>query len=129
MSFEKLLCAIIAVYALLNFVVQPRLTKAWNSSRTLSKVAKAGLLGAVQFARDTAFVATLMFLAFSLLTWCLSFGFGHNASLLEWVVSSASRLHELLEAVKKFWGNWLFLFALALITYVQWRTQQICRAH
>ena len=34
MSFETLLCVFLALYGLLNFVVQPRLTQAWNANRT-----------------------------------------------------------------------------------------------
>lgn len=124
MSFEKLVFAILALYLLLNFMILPRLKKAWNASRTVSKVAKAGLLGAVEFTRDTAFVASLMYLSFALITAVLGLGFGRNAGLLEWLVELAARFHELLESFEDVWKNWLFVFTLALVVYLYWRTQR-----
>lgn len=124
MPFAGLLCGIIALYGLLNFVLLPRLKEAWNASRTVSKIAKAGLLGAVQFLRDAAFVGGLMFLFFALLTVSLNFGFGQNATVLESVVQWASHAHEYLEQIQNAVEHWFFLFPLAILVYVQWRAKR-----
>src|SRR6266851_3168305 len=120
MSFMKLLAATLAVYALLNFVVVPRLTKAWKANRSIAKVSKAGLVGAAEFARDTAFVASLMYLAFALATVVLGLSFGRNAGWLEAVVHLASRLHDLLGSIRKVWEAWFFVLALGLLVYLSW---------
>jgi hypothetical protein len=124
MSFELLLCCAVALYGLLNFLVLPRLTGAWNANRSVSKVAKAGVLATVQFVRDTALVATILYSCFALLTMFLRFGFFGNARLLKWAVMSASELHESLEKVSDFWSHWFFLFPLGLLAYMQWLKQR-----
>jgi hypothetical protein len=124
MSFELLLCCVIAVYGLFNFVALPRLTKTWNASRSMSKVAKAGVLAAVQFVRDVTLVATILYSCFALLTLFLRFGFFGNAELLKWAVTSADGVHESLEKVSDFWDHWFFLFPLAILAFTAWLKQR-----
>ena len=65
-----------------------------------------------------------MYLAFGLLTVVLGFGFRSNSNFLEWLVASASKLHEGLEWFQDGWSHWFFLFPLSLIIYLEWRTQR-----
>ncbi len=124
MSFELLLCGVVALYGLLNFVMLPRLKTAWNASHSVSKITKSGVLAAVEFARDLCFVAAILYFCFALLTVFLHFGFFGNVGLLKWAVFSASGLHESFEKVSNFWDHWFFLFPLALLAYLQWLRQR-----
>ena len=124
MNFETLLGAAIALYVLLNFLLLPRITKAWKASRRLSKIGKAGLLSALQFGRDTALVASAMYLAFALLTVVLGFGFGGNAGILGFIVGWAGHAHSGLKSAKGLVDSYFFLVPAALILYVCWRRQR-----
>jgi hypothetical protein len=124
MSFEILLCCAIAIWALLNFVVLPRFTAAWNASHLVSKVAKAGALAAVQFVRDVCLVASILYICFALLTFVLRFGYFGNVELLKWAVDSASGLHESFERVSDFTEHWFFLVPVAMLIYLQWERQK-----
>jgi hypothetical protein len=124
MTFEALLAAAVATYVLLNFVVLPRITEAWKASRTLSKIAKAGLLGGLQLARDTALIASAVYVLFALLTLVLHFSFGGNAGVLAFVVASAERAHDAVKAVSGVARSYFFLVPAALIVYLAWRRQR-----
>ena len=124
MSFEKLVGAAIALYVLLNFLLLPRITKAWKANRRFNKIGKAGLLSALQFIRDLALIASVMYVAFALLTLALGFGFGANAAILGLAVSWADRAYGSLKAVKDVVDSYFFLIPLALIVYVTWRRQR-----
>jgi hypothetical protein len=124
MSFEILLCCAIALYALLNFITLPRVTAAWNASHVASKVAKAGVLSAVQFVRDVCFVASILYLSLALLALILRFGYFGNVEFLKWAVTSASGLHESFEKVSDFVDHWFFALPVGLLLYMQWKKQK-----
>jgi hypothetical protein len=124
MSFEALLAAAIATYVLLNFLILPRITDAWKASRALAKVGRAGLLSALQFARNTALIASAVYLVFALLTVVLGFGFAGSARVLAHIVAWADRTHSAVKAAKDLAGSYFFMIPAALIVYVCWRRQR-----
>jgi hypothetical protein len=124
MSFELLLCCALALYGLFNFVFVPRLTMAWNANKSASKVAKAGALSAVEFVRESALVAAIIYSCFALITLALGFGFFGNGNLLEMAVEFASEAHEWLEKIGHLWSHWFFLFPLFLLAWLQWMKQR-----
>jgi hypothetical protein len=121
-SFPILLVVLVATYLLLNFVVQPRLVRAWQAHAAVSRAAKAGLLGAVQFVRTATLVTSVVYLLFALLTVGLNFGFGRNASVLRGAIDLAASVHTGLESIQKVWSKWFFLLPLALLVFMHWRT-------
>ena len=121
MQFKTLLAVAIAVYVLLNFVVVPRLARAWHADRRLTKIGKAGLLSAIEFIRDLAFIASAVYLAFALLTIGLGFAFGRNANVLSLIVLWADRTHRALKVAKTAVESYFFLIPTALIVLVCWR--------
>jgi len=124
MSLTDLLGIALAVYAVLNFALLPRLTKAWKANRSLAKVSKAGLLAALQGIRNAALIASVVYLCLALVTLTLGFGFGNNVTLLQWAVAAASFMHERLESIKNLWEAWFFLLPLVLIIYLSWKNQR-----
>ncbi len=124
MSLTDLLGIALAVYALLNFALIPRLTKAWKANRSLAKVSKAGLLAGLQGVRNAALIASIVYLFLAVATLTLGFGFGNNVTLLQWAVGAASFLHDRLDSIKDIWEAWFFLLPLALIIYFSWKKQR-----
>jgi len=124
MSFTKLLIVMLSVYVLLNFLVLPRLKKAWRANRSVAKISKAGLLGAVQLARDTAFTVSLVYCAFAVVVLSLGIGSSHSVTWLEMIVNGATKLHASVKELKDFWDGWFVVVLLLLIVYISWRKQR-----
>jgi hypothetical protein len=123
MKFTSILGIALSFYVLLNFLLLPRATLAWKDSRPLAKIGKAGLLSALQYARNLTLAASIVYLLFAFLTFTIGVGAGHNVRVLGAIVSGAANLHRLLESIESFWDSWFFLLPILITVVISWYFQ------
>lgn len=123
MSYWTLFLSTYALYALLNFLLLPKMASAWKSNRSSSKIARAGTLAAAELIRDLAWIGVVMYGLFGILV-ALSHLLPANVTLLAVVVHGAGYLHAWIDWGKKTWESWYFVIVSAAILVLYWRAQK-----
>src|SRR5262245_31598365 len=124
MKFWSALGGVAAAYALLNFAVIPRMQAAWTNARTSKKLAKVGVIAAMESLRNAAFLATIVFGAFGLFITLLGLFPGNSPVLLDAVFQRAVTVQGWLDRAKTLFGAWFVVVPIALLAVIAWRQRR-----
>src|SRR5689334_20876722 len=118
MPFVALLWFCTLTYFLTNFLLLPLARKRWQADRKATKIGKAGAIAIVEFARNTALLATLTYGTLAVITSITGYGWGENATVLQAVIEFAKFTSEIIQKLKGIGDNVAFWIVVLLVCFI-----------
>jgi hypothetical protein len=124
MDLYKLLLASALGFAVLNFFIIPQATRKWEANQSLTKISKAGLLGALSFARSFLLIAAVTYLVLALIVLILGFWGGATPAEFKAAAERIQGFRENLSFIQKYFVNWVGLFLIVGLAIVAYRREK-----
>ena len=124
MELYKLLLVCLCCFALLNYAILPEVKRRWDSNRSLAKISKASLVGALSFTRTFFLIAAMTYLVVMLVIFVYGLSVGATSEQLKLASEQMQGYRAGLATVQKYFVSWMALILVMVLVYLSYRREK-----
>ena len=122
MELKQAILMCLAVFALLEFGLLPRLKNLWGQLTPVAKLKRLGTVAICEKLRDYFLIAGLAYAALGLLVLIAGAGATSSPEAIADTLARAQKVGGAVKRFKDFWSTWIFLLAFALLALGWYRS-------